>query len=295
MNQQDFPRYHEAQKTIAISQNETKYKNMRLMILLTLIFSLVNCVTVLAIDTFYYFSAYLPLVFIATGVNFYVGTGMMIFYVVAVVLALVTLIPYLLAYIFSKKQVGWMIAALVLFSVDTLLLLVDVIVAFSSALLICLLFHVYIIVMLAMGVKYGKLVKQEKEAAQAAAPYADPYAAQMDGAETASTDETIDNAAANVRRTITVIRKKSFNGCAIPFECYVGNRPVFSLKNGKSDSFEATGESFVLRAGSSNGMVVGEITVPAGESNLTYELSMKMGMVTNSLVFKEIAPVAPEL
>ena len=270
MNQQDFPRYHEAQKTIAISQNETKYKNMRLMILLTLIFSLVNCVTVLAIDTFYYFSAYLPLVFIATGVNFYVGTGMMIFYVVAVVLALVTLIPYLLAYIFSKKQVGWMIAALVLFSVDTLLLLVDVIVAFSSALLICLLFHVYIIVMLAMGVKYGKLVKQEKEAAQAAAPYADPYAAQMDGAETASTD-------------------------AIPFECYVGNRPVFSLKNGKSDSFEATGESFVLRAGSSNGMVVGEITVPAGESNLTYELSMKMGMVTNSLVFKEIAPVAPEL
>ncbi len=295
MNQQDFPRYHEAQKSIAISQNETKYKNMRLMILLTLIFSLVNCVSVLALDTFYYFSAYIPLVFIATGVNFYGGTGMMVFYVVAVVLALVTLVPYLLAYIFSKKQVGWMIAALVIFSVDTLMLLVDVVLAFNVALLICLLFHVYIIVMMAMGVKYGKLVKQEREAEQAAGIHADPYAAQINGTETAVEGEITDNAAADVRRTITVIRKKSFSGCAIPFECYVGNRPVFALKNGKSDTFEATGESFVLRAGSSNGMVVGEVIVPAGESDLTYELSMKIGMVTNSLVFKEIAPVAPEL
>lgn len=295
MNQQDFPRYHEAQKTIAISQNETKYKNMRMMILVTLIFSLINCVSLLLANTFYLFSAYIPLVFISSGVSLYAETGLIAFYIVATVLAIVTLIPYLLAFIFSKKHLGWMIAALVIFSVDTLMLLVDALMTFDSALIVCLLIHIYILVMLALGVKYGKLVKQEREAEMAAAgAHMDPYAMQTVEGEAAVEAEVAHNPAADVRRTITVIRKKSFVGCALPFDCYVGTRSVFSLKNGKSDTFEATGESFVLRAGTSNGMVVGEVVVPEGADNLTYEISMKMGMLTNFLEIKDVTPPKSE-
>ncbi|MBE6585889.1 MAG: hypothetical protein E7645_05090 [Ruminococcaceae bacterium] len=289
MNQENFPRYHEPKKAIAMSQNETKYKNMRLMLLMTLIFSFVNCITIFAADMFFYFSAYLPLVIISVGKLFTEVPGGMIVYIIYTVLSIVLLVPYLLCYIFSKKRVGWMIAGLIIFSADTLLLLVDVLTAFSSTLVICMVFHIYIIVTLAMGVKYGLDAKKERENATNGIP-ADAYAAgdafvpQEDGSY--ATVET--STYADVRRTITVIRKKSFVGCAVAIHCYAGNNQVFSLKNGKSDTFEATGDTFVLRAGSGNGLVVGEIQVPAGTENLTYEVAMKMGMVTNTLEFKQI-------
>ncbi len=288
MNQQEFPRYHEPMKPIALSQNETKYKNMRLMLLMTLILSVVNCVSVLVADTFFYFSAYLPLLLIIFGASYTAYTGAAIFYIIFAVLALLTLVPYLLCYIFSKKNVGWMIAALAIFSLDTVLLLGDLVTAFDTAWLICFLIHLYVIFTLAMGVKYGLAVKKEKAADAAAADtYVQPdeaYVPDVDGSHT----EPVDNTLAEARRTITVIRKKSFVGCAVAFACYAGNRQVFMLKNGKTDVFEATGESFVLRAGDAGGLVTGEILVPAGTDNLTFEVSMKMGMVTNSLEFKQI-------
>lgn len=288
MNQQEFPRYHEPMKPIALSQNETKYKNMRLVLLMTLILSVVNCVSVLVADTFFYFSAYLPLLLIIFGASYTAYTGAAVFYIIFAVLALLTLVPYLLCYIFSKKHVGWMIAALALFSVDTVLLLVDLITAFDTAWLICFLIHLYVIFTLAMGVKYGLAVKKEKAADAATEDtYVQPdeaYVPDVDGSHT----EPVDNTLAEARRTITVIRKKSFVGCAVTFACYADNRQVFTLKNGKTDVFEATGESFVLRAGDAGGLVTGEIPVPAGTDNLTFEVSMKMGMVTNYLEFKQI-------
>ncbi|MBQ9781327.1 MAG: hypothetical protein IJW00_10360 [Clostridia bacterium] len=290
MDQQEFPRYQSPQKPIALSQNETKYKNMRLMLLMTFILSAANCLTLVLLDMFFCLSAYTPLVFIAVGSQMATEMGSMIFYIIAALFALITIVPFLLCYIFSKKHVGWMIAGLVLFSADTLFLVVDLVTAFSATLLYCLVFHVYIVVTLAMGVKYGLAVKKEKEAVTNIDGTMDPYAAtetyvpQADGSFAYSTE----NAYTDVRRTVTVIRKKSFMGCAVPFICYAGNRQVCSLKNGKSDTFEATGESFILRAGSSNGLVVGEIQVPAGTENVTFEISMKMGMVTNTLEFRQI-------
>ena len=289
MNQQEFSNPHRPQQPIALSQSETKYKNMRLMLLFTFILSVVNCLSLFLADMFFYLSAYTPLVFISVGAQMAAELGSSIFYIVAAVFALIILVPYLLCYIFSKKHVGWMIAGLVLFSVDTLLLFVDLITAFNSTLLICFAFHVYIVVTLAMGVKYGLDMKKE-QAAMANDPadlYAAPvetYVPQSDGSFTYSTD----SAYANVRRSITIIRKKSFVGCAVPYICYAGNRQVFSLKNGKADTFEATGDSFIFRVGTSNGLVTGQIQVPAGSENLTYEVVMKMGMVTNSLEIHQV-------
>lgn len=294
MNAQQFPNQNHPPKTIAMSQNETKYKNMRLMLLMTFILSALNCLTLILADFMFYLTAYTPLVFIVSGAELAAQAGSVLFYAVGAVFAFVLLVPFLLCYIFSKKYVGWMIAGLVLFSADTLLLLLDVVTAFNSTLFICLIFHAYIIWTLALGVKYGLAVKKERAAMTdtswdgAVEPVA-TYVPQTDGSFAYSTD----SAYADVRRRITVIRKKSFVGCAVPLICYAGNRQVCSLKNGATDTFEVTGEGFVLRAGSSNGLVTGETQVPAGTEDLTYEISMKMGMVANYLEIKPIPTQMP--
>ena len=294
MNQPNPPRFHEVPTALPMSQTETKYKNMRNILLMTLILSAVNCVSLLVADMFFYVSAYLPLLIIAFGAQYTAVTGASAFYIVSAVLSMVILVPYLLCYIFSKKHVGWMIAAMSLFAVDTLLLGIDLIAAFNSTLLICMVFHVYILVMLIMGVKYGLSLKKEKEAAGVPMdgqipemPFGQPgteYVPNPDG-----TYEYVNQSEyANVTRTVTVNRKKSFVGCAVPFAVYIGGQQVALLKNGQSATLEVTGESFVLRAGSTNGMVVGEIVVPAGEQNLTYEVVMKTGFVTNTLEFTQV-------
>lgn len=290
MNQENLPRYHQAPKNISMSQNETKYKNMRLMLLSTLILSALNCITVFALDMFYYFSAYLPFVLVAVGKVFLeeVANGEIVF-VVYTALAVIMLIPYLLCYIFSKKHVGWMIAGLVIFSVDTGFLLVDLITGFNVTLAICMVFHVYIIVTLALGIKYGLKVKQERENAtvDATADAYGPEGAYMPQAD-GSYAPAEESPYANVRRTVTVIRKKAFVGAAVALYCYAGSTQVCTLKNGKSADFEATGDTFILRAGTSNGLVTGEIQIPAGTENLTYEVSMKMGALANTLAFRQI-------
>lgn len=285
MNQQNFPRFHEPISNIALSQSETKYKNMRLMILTMFILSAVNCITLVLMDTFFYFSAYLPFVLIMVGYGISLTYETMAFYIVMAVLAIISIVPYLLCYIFSKKHVGWMIAALAMFSADTVLLLVDLVTAPDALLAVTLIFHVYIVVTLAMGVKYGLDVKKERLAAETVP--ADPYTAPVDP-YTADASMAASDGYAEVIRTITVVRKKSFVGCAIPIAVYAGNRQVAMLKNGESTTFEATGETFLLRAGSTNGMVVGHVQVPVGTENAAYEISMKMGMVTNRLELTRI-------
>ena len=276
------------QKNIALSQSETKYKNMRLMILTLFVLSIINCVSLALIDTFFYFSAYFPFILIVEGYSLAVETGAMIFYIVFCILALISIIPYILCYIFSKKHVGWMIAALALISVDSILMLIDLIYAPDGFMVVNFAFHVYMVVTLALGVKYGFDVKKEK-AAEAAAqasdlPVEEAFIPQADGTYAYVSDSTL----GETTRSITVTRKKSFVGCAIPFVVYINNQQVAVLKNGQSATFEATGAGFKLRAGSTNGLVVGDTLVPAGDDNAAYEISVKMGVVTNSLVINRV-------
>ena len=286
MNQQNFPRYHDPNPIIAQSQSETKYKNMRLILLTMFILSAVNCISLVLMDTFFYLSAYLPFVLIIQGYQYSVAYASYAFYLVFALLALISIVPYLLCYIFSKKKVGWMIAALVMFSLDTLLNLADLLLAPSVLTGVTLAFHVYVLVSLAMGVKYGLDMKKEQAEGATVAP-ADPYGMYMQTPE-APVDGTAADAYADIRRTITVTRKKSFVGCAIPYAVYVDNRQVAMLKNGQTASFEVSGAAFTLRAGSTNGMLVGHIAVPAGMDHSNYEIATKMGAVTNTLVITQV-------
>ncbi len=293
MSQPELPRYHDPEPTIAMSLNETKYKNMRLVLLVTLILSVVNCITMLIANIFFYFSAFLPLIFISIGVMLTETYQTVLFYVIMAVIALASLVPYLLCYLFSKKKVGWMITALVLFSVDTLLLLLWVLMTFDISLMVSLAIHIYLIVLFALGVKYGLNLQKEKDTvlangadASTAGYGAIPstFVPQPDGSYADASAQEY----ANVRRKITVVRKKAFAGCAVALLGYAGNRQLFKLKNGETVSFEVTGEPFILRLGTANGLVAGQIQIPAGDSEIGYEVCIKIGVVADTIEARQI-------
>lgn len=89
------------------------------------------------------------------------------FIAVAVVLAIL----YVLPFIFSKKlRPGWLLFTLVIFILDTLFMLIDV--GVQSDILIDYLFHIWVIVSLAIGMSAGyklkKLPPEEEELAEEA-------------------------------------------------------------------------------------------------------------------------------
>ena len=79
-------------------------------------------------------------------------------------------------------------------------------------------------------------------------------------------------------RQITVTRKKSFVGCAVPIICYVNGIEVCRLKNGASETFTAPAEPFELGVSLTNGLSANSVPVNYGEAPLSFRLEMKMGM-----------------
>ena len=101
-----------------ISQNDAKYKNARLSLLLIVLFSVVNVFSMTFGDTYFLFSAFLPQILVMVGLELTYEAGDNLYMIVAMVMAVISIVPYLLCWIFSKKRVGWMIAALVFFILD---------------------------------------------------------------------------------------------------------------------------------------------------------------------------------
>ena len=149
---------------------EIKYARSRANLLLVLIFTVVNLFSVTFGDTYFLFSATIPMLcpatmsllaaepeFLATiGMTPETATPLIIAGVVA---GLILTVPYLLCWIFSKKRVGWLVAALVLFSIDCLLLLVS----FDISVILDLLFHGIVMFYLITGVINGFKLKDMPE------------------------------------------------------------------------------------------------------------------------------------
>lgn len=93
-------------------------------LLMILIFTVINIVTLVTETDYYFlFSAAVPYYLTVFGMIFdewVIGT----FTTTALVVAAVILAVYLLCWLLSKKRRGWLIAALVLFIVDTVALVV---------------------------------------------------------------------------------------------------------------------------------------------------------------------------
>ena len=134
------------------------YQAARGNLLLMLIFSAVNVAfAAFGVDIYFLFSDYLAYMLALTGRVFLEYSDEGLYLAVGLAFAVLVLVPYLLCWIFSKKRRGWMIAALVLFAIDTGLLVSDSLgVEDFLYNLPDLLFHIGIIVWLVLGVKHAQ-------------------------------------------------------------------------------------------------------------------------------------------
>lgn len=138
---------------------EMKYKRSRANLLLVIIASLVNLFTIALNRSYFYFSAAMPSLLLDISVQ---ENPEVVFadLLIPIVVGIILTVPYLLCWIFSKKRVGWMVAALVFFSLDCLLLVTMY--DLTSA-IIDILFHAWVMFYLITGVINGFKLKKMPE------------------------------------------------------------------------------------------------------------------------------------
>lgn len=142
-----------------------RYRGARNSLLLMMIMTVIN--TVLAAVgsyTYFVFSDYLSYYLALFGRVYFEELGEPLYLIIGCVAAAIVLLPYLLCWIFSKKRRGWLIAALVLFIIDTLLLVSDAIAYMDVSYILDIAFHIWLIVELIIGIRAGKAAIAEMTA-----------------------------------------------------------------------------------------------------------------------------------
>lgn len=140
----------------------TKYATLgRSSLLSIVLFSVINLVSVPLGGGYFVFSSYFSLYASAIGTMLYeTNDNNLAFVLIFSGIALVLLLPYLLCYIFSAKHVGWMIAATVLFGIETVLSLGDMLISLAGGDVSMLLdgaLHVLVMGMLIVALRDGIL------------------------------------------------------------------------------------------------------------------------------------------
>ena len=154
-----------------------KFNAARSNLLLLVIFSVVNIFLLATGSGMYFlFSASVPYLITYLGMflcgmfpnEFYEGLEGMFFldksfFVIMLIISLLILLIYLLCWWFSKKKgVGWLIGATVMFGIDTLVMFLSS--GISSESIFDVIFHIWVIVILIMGISaYYKLKKMPEE------------------------------------------------------------------------------------------------------------------------------------
>ena len=152
-------------------QLEAKFQSARTDLLLIVGFTIINIILlVTGSDSYFIFSAYVPYVISFYGMTlcgkfpaeyyediediFYLDDGAFVAFIsVAVVLTLL----YLLCWFMSKNfKSSWLIFGLVMISLDTAFLLLD---GITADMFIDLLFHIWMIVTISMGISANKKLK----------------------------------------------------------------------------------------------------------------------------------------
>ncbi|MBE6620921.1 MAG: hypothetical protein E7625_06140 [Ruminococcaceae bacterium] len=175
-----------------------KYSTARWNLLGAVIFTAINLFLLLSgANSYFLFSIYLPYFLGGMGMllcgkfppEFYEGLGEVTFLdtsvlVVMMIVAVVILGLYLLAFFMSKKKSGWLIAALVLFSIDSalMLLLGD----FASSIL-DIVFHAWVIYYLIVGITSANKLKNM--------PEEEPEAVVAEGEEPIETEDPVEESA----------------------------------------------------------------------------------------------------
>lgn len=149
-------------KSNGVNNEEMKYTRARHSLLIIVILSIVNLFSLVFADMYYLFSSYITLIIGATGGYMYLENGETVTLVATIILGVISVLPYLVCWIFSKKKVGWLIASLALFAVDTLLLIINAITALNLSSILDIAIHILVVVELIIAVKYGLKKKKEQ-------------------------------------------------------------------------------------------------------------------------------------
>lgn len=140
-NTQDAQRLAEREKWLRF------YNSARVNFLLILVFTVLNIILRLTESGVYFlFSAAMPTYFVDVAMDLGGGKAVL---TVALMFAALSLVFYLIAFIFSKKpRLGWMIAGTLVLLLDTLILAVGYVL---TSVLIDLFFHIYLFVSQVLG------------------------------------------------------------------------------------------------------------------------------------------------
>lgn len=264
----------------------TKYNRARHNILLLFILSLINLFIFAGAQIYFLFSTYLSLVFMSVASADSSLLGIML------LLSILYLTAYLLCYIFSKRHYGWMVGTLILFGFDSLFLLLDLpsfLIMGDFSIVIDLIFHLYILILLIIGVVEGKNLRpilQMNGKKKSPSNEADPQSieetsdSEQDGQESKIPSEET--------RELTIQRKKSFIGCIIPFLICVNGKVIGTLKNGQKAVFAVPACAFRLSVVLTDGSSENSIEVAEGNTPLSFETSTNTGFTSTKLELNQI-------
>lgn len=137
-----------------------KYERARANLLLVIILTALNLVMLpLGTEIFMLFSATVPYIALVVGIF----SGMTELLVICSTVAVVGVLLYLLCYIFSKKRVGWLVCALVLFVLDTIFLIGVYVSIEDLSGFVDLIVHIWVLFYLISGVRAGFKLKKLPE------------------------------------------------------------------------------------------------------------------------------------
>lgn len=221
MNQQNFDK----KPLRAIAQH--KYNTARMNLLLVIAITAINVILIAAqTDTYLLFSASVPYIVSFIGVSVYAETGIIASLFIFAAIALVLTVPYLVCWIFSKKNYAWMIAALVYFCLDTVCMLYLFFGELSA--ILDVVFHAWILYYLIIGVKYGHQLKTLPED-EIVAPNAEADGDNIFFSETQTAESTFSPDDSPILRTaqseekIKVYAETSVSGHTITYRKYGKN------------------------------------------------------------------------
>lgn len=165
---------------------ENLYKGSRNNLLVVLIFTSINLISlVTGGNSYWLFSASVPYYMTAFGMGFDAGVQgsaepmVGTFTITALVISVVILVAYLLCWIFAKKHHGWLIAAMVMFALDTLAMLALIVLLQINIadIILDIVFHGWVLFSLVRGViAFNKLKNMPEDVVEvpAAPQYTGP-------------------------------------------------------------------------------------------------------------------------
>lgn len=265
-------------KSISEIQNSIKYKSARTSLLILSVFSVLNIFFIIFGDMYFLFSSYTTQVLAFIGFEAY-ADGETVLTAVFIAISLLSVIPYLVCYFFSKKKIGWMIGALVLFSIDTLWFaygLINVISIDFALIADCIwdiFFHAYALYALISCVVYG--VKMKKNA--------------TDAEEDLSGSTYTSDITAEETRKITVTKKKESYGFALECVCCIDGKNMGTIKNGETKEFYIDDNAHTMVVVTSAGISTDAISIPNGFGDKSYEIKFKFNF------FKGAIPTVTEM